>query len=241
MSYQQHLSDYVTQIHKKLPLSTKLSEDKEFAKRYNGASWLKSADCNFLMSLCWIARTPKVQFDLWDMVRPKFISEYHGDIRNILSPIDCQKLGYYAKLVPYNWLPNLSKYLREHKMTFSQFLDSLKALDGIETRNKFAEVLEIESLKAKRISVFIRDFLEKNVFPIDSNVAYVLSSLGLPNDEELMVKLCEKANVDPKKLERQLYALGQEVCGYGNQCNLKGICISSVLNIASRCYGRRSG
>ncbi|MCJ7560892.1 hypothetical protein MUO79_09815 [Candidatus Bathyarchaeota archaeon] len=225
-----------------MPKSVKLKEDDEFVKRYGkDPSWLENPDCNFLMSLCWIARTPKVQFDLWDTVRKVFTSpEYGGDIRNIKTKNYCQKMGYYKKLVPYDWLPNMAKHLRYIDLSFSQFLDTLKPLNGIEVRNKFTEILGIESLRAKRISVFIRDFLEKNVFPIDSNVEYVLTSLGLPNNEELLVKLCEGAAVDPKLFERQLYAHGQEICGYGKQCVLKGVCVSSLLNITNRCNGRKS-
>lgn len=238
MSNLQNLSAYIREIHHKLPKSKRLMEDKEFAKRYGKEKWQKNLDCDFLMSLCWIARTPKAQFDLWDKVRPIFISKYGSDIRNIRTTSDCKKMGYYPKLVPYDWLPNLARYLKEKGISFSQFLEGLKPLDGIEIRNKFMEILEIESEKAKRISVFIRDFLLKNVFPIDSNVEYVLTSLGLPNDEELMVKLCERTSVDPKRLEKQLYVHGQEVCGYGKKCVLKGICVSSLLNIGEKCNGR---
>ena len=133
----------------------------------------------------------------------------------------------------------MARYLRNHDWTFSQFLDTLKTLSGIEVRDKFTEILGIESSQAKRISVFIRDFLEKNVFPIDSNVVYVLTSLGLPSNEDLLVRLCEIARVDPKLLERQLYAHGQEICGYGKQCCLKGVCVSSLLKMDNRCIGRK--
>jgi len=239
MSYLQDLLSYIQQTHSILPKSTKLMEDKEFAKRYDKQEWLQNPDCSFLMSLCWIARTPKIQFDLWDRVHPIFISEYNGDIRNIQTESDCRKLGYYPKLVPYSWLPNLARYLREKGLSFSQFLEHMKSLNGIKTRAAFTKILKIKSGKAKRISVFIRDFLEKNVFPIDINVEYVLTSLGLPDDEELMVRLCERANIDPKRFERQLYAHGQKVCGYGKNCVIKGICISSLLDIEDRCNGRK--
>lgn len=239
MSYLQDLLGYIQQIHTTLPKSTTLMEDEEFAERYNNEKWLQNADCNFLMNLCWIARTPRTQFDLWDKVRPIFVSEYGSDIRNIRTEDDCRKLGYYPKLVPYGWLPTLAKYLREEKLSFAQLLEHMKPLNGIKTKNAFTKVLGIESGKAKRVSVFIRDFLGKNVFPIDSNVEYVLTSLGLPDNEELMVKLCERVNVDPKRFERQLYVHGQEVCGYGENCVLKGLCLSSLLDITNRCHARK--
>ena len=229
---------YVKQIHNTLPRLPKLKEDTEFVKRYDKEKWLQNPDCNLLMGLCWIARIPRAQFNLWDKVRPVFLSEYGSDIRNIRLESDCKKLGFYPKLVPYSWLPNLSKYLSEKALTFSQFLESLETLNGIETRDVFIKTLKIKSERAKRISVFIRDFLEKNVFPIDSNVEYVLSSLGLPNDEELMVRLCERATVDPKIFERQLYAHGQEICGYGKDCLLRTICASAILGIENRCNKR---
>ena len=240
MSALSDLCRYVSEINKKLPKSVKLNEDHEFIRRYGqNPAWLASPDYNFVMSLCWIARTPDIQFNLWDKVRKAFASQtYGGDVRRVMTKKDCEKMGYYKKLVPYDWLPNLSGYLRQKNLSLSEFLDTIKTLDGIETRNKFIEILDIESSKAKRISVFIRDYLGKNVFPIDSNVEYVLTSLSLPNNEDLLVRLCENAGVDPKHLEKQLYAHGQEICGYGKQCSLKSICVSSLLGMNDRCIGR---
>jgi len=239
INYPKGLLSYIQRIHSTLQKSTKLMEDKDFAKRYGGQKWLQDPDHNFLMGLCWIARTPKAQLDLWDRVHQNFTSKYSGDIRNIQTKSDCRKLGYYPKLVPYSWLPNLARYLRKKGLSFSQFLKQIGSLNGLQTKTEFTKIMEIKSGKAKRISVFIRDFLGKDVFPIDSNVEYVLTSLGLPNDEELLVRLCERANVDPKRFERQLYVHGQEVCGYGKNCALKGMCISSLLGIKDRCNGRK--
>ena len=82
------------------------------------------------MNLCWIARKENIQWNIWDIVRPIFRSKYKGDIRNIRSKKDCEILGYPKRFVPYNWLPNLSEYLRENGVSFKEFLRSMDQRTG---------------------------------------------------------------------------------------------------------------
>jgi len=225
--------DYIRKIYHELNKTPLESTEVSLRTRYGSAMWIDNSDYNFVMCLCWIARTENVQWALWDRVRPIFKSEFDGDIRNIQTKEDCVKLGYPPKLVPHDWLPNLSKYLRRTDISFNDFLQKIKGKTGIEILDEFRSILGIKG-EAKRVSVFIRDFLKKDVFPIDINVRYVLKSLGLPESEEMMVHLCKDARVDPKILERLFYRHGQDICGKGGPCPIKKLCLSDIFGL-NRC------
>jgi len=223
-----NLLRYIQKIHEVLEKERKLPEP---LASYQGEEWVDSPDYNLMMHLCWIARVDERQEKLWEEVRPKFKSKYQEDIRNVKEDKDCRELGYPKKLVPYSWLPKLSEYLRKENKSFGEFLQDMKDKNGIETRDKLKSIMGIKGKEAKRISVFIRDFLKKDVFPIDINVRKMLKSLGLPEYEEMMILLCKNASVDPKKFERLLYYHGKEICGKGKKCALHGLCLSSVFKL----------
>ena len=228
-----NLLEYIRKVYQELS-KTPLSEVEAIYRGiYGDAKWISDPDCHFVMTLCWIARIEEVQWALWDKVRPIFQSKYGGDIRNIEAKEDCKTIGYPKRLVPYDWLPNLSRHLRSQNKSFGDFLEERKDNTGIEIRDELKSILGIRG-EAKRISVFIRDFLKKDVFPIDINVRYVLRSLGLPEHEEMMVHLCRNAGADPKVFERLLYRHGQEICGKGEECPLAKLCLSSVFGL-NRC------
>lgn len=192
-------------------------------------------DFLFLACLSWIARRDERQSDIWETVKINFKKEpYKGDIRNIKTENDCMKLGYPETFVPYSWLPELSKYLNERDISFKEFVKEMENKTGIEIRDEFISILKIHGVKAKRISVFIRDCLKKNVFPIDSNVDKMLRHLGLPNDEEIMVRLCEEAKIDPKSFEKLLYEHGKIICEHGKPCSIEKICLCNKLGL-NRC------
>jgi len=190
----------------------------------------------FLAALCWIARRDKRQTEIWNNVKINFQKNYNEDIRNIISDKDCYEIGYPKKFVPYKWLKNLSQYLNEKNISFNEFLDGMKNWTGIQIRNEFIKILKIGDEKAKRISVFIRDYPKwnKNVFPIDRNVSKMLKCLGFPEDEEIMVELCQEARIDTKLFERLLYEHGKIICGHKKNCTIEEFCISKRFNL-NRC------
>jgi len=222
---------YIQKIYEVLEKQHKLPEP---LASYQGEEWVDNPDYNLVMHLCWIARVDERQQKLWEEVRPKFKSKHQGDLRNIKEDNDCRELGYPKKLVPYSWLPKLSEYLRKENKSFRALLQDMKDMNGIETRDELKSIMGIKGKEAKRISVFIRDFLKKDVFPIDINVRKMLKSLGLPEHEEMMVHLCKNAGIDPKKLERLLYHHGKEICGKRKKCALQGLCLSSIFKL-KRC------
>jgi len=190
----------------------------------------------FLAALCWIARGDSRQTELWDRVKTNFQKKYDEDIRKIITDKDCYGVGYPEKLVPYKWLTELSQHLNEKNISFSEFLDSMKNWTGIQIKKEFMRIMHVGDEKAKRISVFIRDYpkWKKDVFPIDRNVSKMLKCLGFPDDEEIMINLCREAKVDTKLFERLLYEHGKMICGHGKNCTIEEFCLSKRFNL-DRC------
>jgi hypothetical protein len=58
----------------------------------------------------------------------------------------------------------------------------------------------------KTLSVFVRDCVGGNCFPIDSRVAKVLDSHSLPHNERLLVELSLKLGLNPRQVARLFYA-----------------------------------
>ena len=56
----------------------------------------------------------------------------------------------------------------------------------------------------KTVSTFIEDYLTLDISPVDGRVRVMLRLLGLPKDEDTMVKLREVTAVNPKELNRML-------------------------------------
>ena len=67
----------------------------------------------------------------------------------------------------------------------------------------------------------------KNTFPIDTRVEYMLSILGLPNNEDMMIQLCEKEGINARILDRMLYTkwenCPEESPGSDKECDKCGI------------------
>ena len=60
----------------------------------------------------------------------------------------------------------------------------------------------------KTLSVFVRDCVGGNCFPIDSRVEKVLRRHGLPADERLLVSLSLELGRNPRELARMFYRAG---------------------------------
>jgi hypothetical protein len=191
-----------------------------------------NADVNFISALCAIARNDQAQSRLAEIVVNNFINNFDGDLTNIENETDCENLGFYKGLTPYSWLTTLSATLREQDISFSDFLQENNNASGIEIRNEILGLIGTDSREVKRISLFIRDFLEKDTFPLDSNVKTMLRNLGLPENEEQLVNLCNDAGIDPKRLERLFYLHGKHFCQNNNckQCTLNQYCTIHRFN-----------
>jgi len=176
-------------------------------------------DACFLSTLCAIHRNDQSQFKLASTVMNHFLNEYRGDLRNIQTNGACKKLGLYPRLVPYQWITNLASHLRKENISFAEFLHNMDGLSGLEIREELKSVIGAQSDNVKRISIFIRDFLEKDAFGIDQNVREVLNNVGLPVDENKLIIYSRKAGIDPGRLERLFYLHGKRMCQSKN-CNI---------------------
>jgi len=205
-----------------------------FMKEYvNNRNPREMPDACFLSALCFIARKDKSQDILISAVMPKFLNNYGGDLRNIQTDNDCKNLGLYPKLVPYQWLINLSSHLREEHISFTEFLHNVEGLSGLEIRDELIRLIGSQSNFVKRISVFIRDFLEKDTFGIDLNVRNVLRNVGLPLNEDVLVNRCRSVDIDPGRLERLFYLHGKRMCQNKscNTCPINTNCSDYRFNI----------
>jgi hypothetical protein len=57
----------------------------------------------------------------------------------------------------------------------------------------------------KTLSVFVRDCVGGNCFPIDSRVQKELDRYGLPNDERTLVRLALELDRNPRQVARMFY------------------------------------
>jgi len=162
-------------------------------------------DYHFLLNLCYGPWRPNRQKQVWEEAYKNF--QVVGDIRNLMNILE---LGF-----PFDWqkerLKKMREYLIDNSISFEEFLSGIKEKSGIEIRDKFKEIIGGSSTKI--YSTFIRDFMQKeDVFPIDSRVLSMLNKLGLPNDENLLVKLCKEHNLPPSLFEGFLYRFKEDFC-----------------------------
>jgi hypothetical protein len=59
--------------------------------------------------------------------------------------------------------------------------------------------------EGKTLSVFVRDCVKGNCFPIDSRVANQLENYGLPKNERLLVSLCLSEGLNPRRIARMFF------------------------------------
>lgn len=137
---------------------------------------------------------------------------------------------------------SLAEFLKKECYSFDNFLSKLEN----EYPNNSMKIIE-ELAKAtnegkvpdthKIISVFVRDIMKRDAFPLDNRVKEILGFLGLPNDEELIIKLCRKNGVNPRILNRMLW-----LHNGGDDNEFRGYCNNGCKNnenecpIKSECY-----
>ena len=206
-------------------------DDGNWFKEINNWSNIKKSDQNipdyyFILNLCYGPWRVKRQKDVWQNVYQNFKSKCKGDLQKIAER--SVNIGF-----PFEWQENralfLSEYLNDKGITFAQFLQGLKSKNGLEVRDTIGEVVRATPGITKTISTFVRDWLRKDVFPIDTRVEKLLSYLGLPRGEEMMVFLSRKVGANPRIFNRILYR------HYGERCD-KGI--HNGCPVYNDCYFR---
>ena len=210
------------------PIHNAHGESEDNRVEDNTIAWLedptavKSADHWLITCICYGPWREQRQKRVWQRAGPRFERDLGGDIRNITED-NVRDLGF-----PFGWqrewLVSLSNYLRKCRMSFGELVRTLPE-DGIEARNELLEALGVKE-GTKVLSVFVRDCLKRDVFPIDTRVHSLLSALVLPQDERALVRLCRKANVSPRVLNRMLYSHQGEFCQEkrSSDCPLTFLC-----------------
>ncbi len=112
-------------------------------------------------------------------------------------------------------LCNMAEILRERGQTMAEYVDRLKDMEKNATPKDpmpalDAIVRDLCATSTKTLSVFVRDCVGGNCFPIDSRVEKELQPHGLPNHERLLVSLSLAMHRNPRQLARMFYEAGGE-------------------------------
>jgi len=136
------------------------------------------------------------------------------DIRNFQP-----NLTAYAGL-RQNWmkmrLVKMADILVSHGNTMTEYVEILRALERTATPNhpmpaRDRIFSDHQTGSGKTLSVFVRDCVIGNCFPIDSRVQKQLKALGLPTgeaDEDWLVRQCLEVGRNPREVARLFYNAG---------------------------------
>lgn len=112
-------------------------------------------------------------------------------------------------------LARMSGILNDRQMTMSEYVRHLQRLEsGAAPENPMpaldAIAADHQATGWKTLSVFVRDCVGGNCFPIDSRVAKELERHGLPQDERLLVGLSLAVERNPRQVARMFFSAGGE-------------------------------
>lgn len=144
---------------------------------------------------------------------PQFVQFAHGDMRAITPHLvrDWKLRSGWMK----TRLTRMAQILNDRQITMTDYVDALRGLETVATpQNPMpaldAIVADHRATGWKTLSVFVRDCVGGNCFPIDSRVARELDRHGLPQDERLLVGLSLAINRNPRQIARMFFAAGGE-------------------------------
>lgn len=154
-------------------------------------TWLKGRSYSDAFVIC-VGAGP------WKIRRRKQIQGMALDALNgrdlsLVEDVDWYPLSWQNKYVN-----TLAKNLREEHRDMEKFCEQIKLYRKC-ARHLLYEFADVPK-GSKVLSLFCRDSLNVQAFPIDRHVKAKLEELGLPVDEEEMIKICEKAKLNPKKV-----------------------------------------
>jgi hypothetical protein len=146
---------------------------------------------------------------------PQFVQAAKRDIQNFLL-----KMPEFDGL-RYPWmgkhLCRMGEVLRSRSITMVEYVQELRSLEKQTTPENLTPALDkiIQDHQAtawKTLSVFVRDCVKGNCFPIDSRVEQQLEYYGLPKDERLLARMCLELRRNPREDARMFYeALPEEI------------------------------
>ena len=109
-------------------------------------------------------------------------------------------------------LCRMGSILRERNLTMSDYVQELREIERTTPNNPTAALDQIirdhSATGWKTLSVFVRDCVGGNCFPIDSRVEKELKRHRLPVDERQLVGLALATGCNPRQVARLFYAAG---------------------------------
>ncbi len=130
-------------------------------------------------------RRKKIQGESLEKLQGRDLSELYG--ADPWYPLEWQN----------NFLVRANGNLRKWNLTFSEVCLVASQMPGRGALKTIRELVHTDK-SPKVISLFCRDALGVPSFPIDRHVKRKLQELKLPTDEDKMIKLCDKADIDPR-------------------------------------------
>ena len=140
-----------------------------------------------------------------------FVEAASRSMRNFVPAIP-QYVGLRSRWMSGR-LSKMGAILRERNITMDEYTDVLREIESSATPDNPMPALDtiISDHQAsgwKTLSVFIRDSVGGNSFPIDSRVEKELQRHALPVDERQLVTLSLAIDRNPRILARMFYGAG---------------------------------
>ena len=139
---------------------------------------------------------------------PLFVEAARRDIRNFRADTP----GYAG--LRSGWMKGrlckMAAILRRRGCSMQEYVEELRALERGATPDSPTPALDKivedhEATGAKTLSVFVRDCVGGNCFPIDLRVRRQLEKYNLPNNERLLVRMSLALGRNPRELARIFY------------------------------------
>ena len=140
-----------------------------------------------------------------------FVDAAKRDMRNFVPGMpDYQDLRS-------NWmsrrLAKMGEILQNRNVTMAEYTENLRELSRSASPADPMPALDAiiadhQASVWKTLSVFVRDCVGGNSFPIDSRVERELTKHDLPNDERALISACLELGKNPRQIARMFYQSG---------------------------------
>lgn len=126
------------------------------------------------------------------------------DLFDVKETVNCFPLDWQNKMTQ-NLISSLQKSYQWH---MEKFCSTLRLQDHNYARKTFYNACGSNGTKV--LSLFCRDALKIDSFPIDRHVRRILQENNLPIKEEKMISICKASGLDPRKVATALAKINVE-------------------------------
>lgn len=147
---------------------------------------------------------------IWKGVKDEYNARgksFHDFEESDVQPVIRFYWSHWEKL----YLSNLVKFLKTEKTTFDLFCNRIKQFGSDACLVNLKMAMSPNSTSSKIFECFMRDWLNVDSFPIDSNVREVLRTYEIPDDSALIRDCIRELNLDPKYYARAVFDLADEL------------------------------